>query len=257
MTNVDQALAAIPGFSGAGVELQLSDGPTNASYLLALSGAQYVLRLDKPGARELGLNRRNEKQVLAALAAAGLAPAPLFFDLSEGILVRHYLPGRSWTQEDLANAGQLRRLARLLHELHAVTPVGIAFDPVRAARRYARQLQDVDCTEIVQRVEKLAAQLSKLPQSLVLCHNDLVCQNILEGDSLGLIDWEYAAVGDRFFDLAVVLQHHGLGDEMSRIFLTSYLGRNARVSELKRLSLQRDFYQCLLDLWRLRVERVR
>lgn len=257
MTTVDKALAAIPGFSAARVESQLTGGPTNASYLLALGGRQYVLRLDKPGARELGLNRRNEKQVLAAIAAAGLAPAPLYFDISEGILVRHYLPGRSWTREDLANPGQLRRLARLLHELHGVAPVGIAFDPVRAARRYARQLGDADSRELVQRLEELADQLSKLPQSLVLCHNDLVCQNILEGETLRLIDWEYAAVGDRFFDLAVVLQHHGLGDEMSRIFLESYLGRNPTVSELKRLSLRRNFYQCLLDLWKRRVEPVR
>ena len=82
-----------------------------------------------------------------------------------------------------------------------------------------------------------------------MCHNDPVCHNILEGDSLALIDWEYSAVGDRYFDLAVVLQHHGMGDELAAFFVESYLGRIATQEEWRHLQQQRDFYQCLLVLW--------
>jgi thiamine kinase len=257
MSSVENALVLIPGFSGAAVELQLSDGPTNASYLLRLAGEQYVLRLDKPGARALGLNRRNEKQILAAIAKAGLAPAPLCFDLREGVLLRHYLQGRSWTREDLESQGQLHRLSRLLRELHGVSPVGDAFDPVGAARRYVRQMENTKSTVILRRLEKLATEITESPQAPVLCHNDLVCQNILEGETLGLIDWEYAAIGDRYFDLAVVLQHHKLDAKLCRVFVEEYLGRSAKASELRQLSLQREFYQCLLDLWNQRVESFR
>jgi thiamine kinase len=257
MTGTEQALAGIAGFSAAQVSMQLSDGPTNASYLLTLAGEQYVLRLDNPGARALRLDRGNEKRVFEAITTAGLAPAPLYSDLTKGILLRPFLPGRSWTVQDLANPGQLCRLARLLRRLHEVTPVGAVFDPVNAARRYARQMEGDDCTQILQRLEELAANITKRSTSPVLCHNDLVCQNILEGDTLSLIDWEYSAVGDRYFDLAVVLQHHGLNDELSLVFLQAYLGRNAKDSELGQLSLQRGFYQCLLELWNRRVEGVR
>lgn len=246
---VEQALASIPGFSGASVARQLSGGPTNASYLLEHDGGRFVLRLDKPAAFDLGLNRKNEQQVLKALAAAGLAPAPIYCNVSSGILLRPYLQGRTWTERDLDNKASLRRLARLLRLVHAVTPVGMAFDPLGAARRYARQITAADAGDLLQRAGQLAGEISQWPEPPVLCHNDPVYHNILQGEALLLIDWEYAAVGDRYFDLAVVLQHHRVGDALSRYFLESYLDRDARAGEWQHLSRQRHFYRCLLELW--------
>ena len=82
---------------------------------------QYVLRLDKPAARKLGLNRSNEKQVCKAVAEAGLAPEPLYFDPTAGVYLRHYLPGRSWDASlTWPSPDNPERLARLLRELHAL-----------------------------------------------------------------------------------------------------------------------------------------
>ena len=67
-----------------------------------------------------------------------------------------------------------------------------------------------------------------------------------------LIDWEYAGVGDPFFDLAVIVQHHGLDNPLARCLLENYLGRRASSGEAEHLSQQCDFYQCLLELWNLR-----
>ena len=253
--NVQQALAGIPGFTGARVVQQLSDGPTNASLLLERHGERFVLRLDKPAARELGLNRENEQRVLTALVTAGLAPAALYCNVSEGVLLRPYLPGRTWTEKDLNGKNSLSELARLLRRLHAVAPTGIRFDPHGAARRYARQLATTDAEAVVEQAGQLADELAHWPESAVLCHNDPVCHNILQGESLALIDWEYAAVGDRYFDLAVVLQHHGVDDVLSRYFLDSYLERSARADERQHLDQQRHFYRCLLQLWNQRVLR--
>ena len=88
-----------------------------------------------------------------------------------------------------------------------------------------------------------------------LCHNDLVAGNILETDGQGLvlIDWEYAGIGDPFFDLAVVVEHHGVRPPVARGFLATYLGRAAQADEVARLERQCRFYGHLLDLWRLRI----
>lgn len=249
MIGVDHALALIPGFDGSSVLQQLSNGPTNSSFLLERGGEKFVLRLDKPAARELGLDRENEAQVLTVLAEAGLAPLPVYYNLSNGILLRPFLEGRTWTVEHLNDKDTLARLARLLHQLHTVTPAGNLFDPLGAARRYARQSGPGKPDGIIERAEQLANELDGWPEAPVLCHNDPVCHNILEGASLVLIDWEYAAVGDRYFDLAVVLQHHEVDDVLSRCFLDSYLGRKARADEWRHLTQQRNFYQCLLQLW--------
>lgn len=250
---VEQVLASIPGFSQARVESRLSNGPTNASYLLEKSGQRFVLRLDKPEARTLGLDRVNEKQVCEAVAEAGLALPLIHFDPVAGVYLRHFIPGRSWVASDLAVAANRQRLAELLRRLHSVKAVGKDFDPLAAARRYATQSQEGQARSILREAESLAAELAFEPAARVLCHNDLVSENVLEGQQLMLIDWEYAAIGDPFFDLAVVVRHHDLDEPAALDFLAAYLGREVGQCDSQRLAWQCVFYQCLLQLWNLRV----
>lgn len=253
----DRALTAVPGMSGARVVAMLSDGPTNSSYRVGRGDESFVLRLDKPQTFELGLDRENEKLVCGHVAAAGLAPEPLFFDPAAGIFLRRFLPGRSWRPADLETPENLVRLARLLHRLHGLPPAGRDFDPLAAVLRYAAQLETPEARAIGGRAEGLLAEIDRFPAKRCICHNDLVCQNVLQSDppesgSLSLIDWEYAAVGDPWFDLAVVVEHHGLKRSLVPGFLTAYLGRPASDGEMERLSLQRGLYACLLKLWRMR-----
>lgn len=250
---VEEALALIPGYSDARLVSRLSDGPTNASYLLEQSGEQFVLRLDKPEATTLGLDRANEKRVCEALAGAGLALPPVHFDPAAGVYLRHFVPGRAWTVSDLAAAGNLERLADLLRRLHSLTPAVRKFEPLAAAQRYAAQSGGVRTRTILSEAESRAAELVREPGAGVLCHNDLVCQNVLEGPQLMLIDWEYAAIGDAYFDLAVVVRHHDLDEPASMVLLEAYLGCEAGQPERQRLALQCAFYHCLLQLWKLRV----
>jgi thiamine kinase len=247
-------LAAVPGFETAAVLDSLSDGPTNASFMVEKDGEAFVLRVDKPAAARLGLDRENEKQVLSAPAAAGLVPEPVFFDAARGVFLRPFLPGRSWTEADLGRDENLARLAKLLRRLHALPPVGKTFDPLAAAERYAAGLATEQAQDILLQAEALWSESSPI-SSAALCHNDLLCQNIIEADDgqLMLIDWEYAAVGDPFFDLAIVVQHHGLEESRAGRFLESYLGRPATTAEQNQLSQQCRFYQHLLDLWNLAV----
>ena len=248
----EQALASIPGLAGARVGLQLSDGPTNASYQVEQGGRQYVLRLDKPEAANLGLDRVNEKIISELVSVAGLSPEPLYFDPGAGVYLRYFQQGRNWTKTDLSNPENAARIAGLLRTLHTLGPVGAVFDPLAAARRYALQLNTEHACSILSRAESLVDELAMDPADSVLCHNDLVCQNILEGERLMLIDWEYAGIGDPYFDLAVLVQHHGLDQAAARGLLQNYLGRAVKEAELERLSGQCGFYQCLLELWNLR-----
>lgn len=241
----------MPEFDGAGLRRQLSDGPTNASWLVEGAGACWVLRLDKPAAVELGLDRVNEAGVIEALVETGLAPGPVFTDLAAGVLLRPYIEGRSWTARDLQSVENLALLGPLLRRLHAVRPVGKSFEPLAAARRYARAGSGEQSARWLTEAAALQAELDALERRNCLCHNDLVAENILGGPEPGLIDWEYAAVGDPMFDLAVVLEHHGLGAQSETVLLESYLLRAPTAADLHHLRLQRRFYQALLGLWRL------
>lgn len=255
VSKVNDILQRLPGMAGARVVERLADGPTNASYLVGQGGERFVLRLDKPEAGRLGLDRANERTVCEALATAGLTPAYHWFDSAEGVSLRPFIPGRSLGGEDLREPRTLQRLADVLRRLHRLPPVGARFDAAGAVRRYAGQLGTPPAAALAERAYGLLAGIERSAVTPALCHNDLVAENVLETEAGDLlpIDWEYAAIGDPYFDLAVLVRHHDLNDELANCLLSAYLQRASSQEESGRFALQCSFYEALLALWNLRV----
>ena len=58
------------------------------------------------------------------------------------------------------------------------------------------------------------------------CHNDLLTANFIldDGDVLRIIDWEYAGMGDRYFDLGNFAVNNELDDEDEERLLDAYFG---------------------------------
>jgi len=253
--SISKILDRLPGTRGGHVVRLLADGPTNVTWLVKANGQRHVLRLDKAEARALGLNRENERAVCDVAAAAGLTPAYTHCDLAGGIWLRPYVAGRCLDRDALHEPAVLTGLAGLLQRLHRLPPLGHRFDPAAAARRYAHQLGTTAADSLAERVGRIHAAAGQDSQPGALCHNDLVAENILETADRGLllIDWEYAAVGDPYFDLAVVVRHHALPDALAEHFLAAYLDGAVSDQARERLALQCELYGCLLDLWQLRV----
>jgi len=251
MNEARVVLDGIPGFVDATIESRLDGGLASRSYRVKRNGGLFVLRIDKPEAARLGLNRAAEHAVIRAVAGAGLGPGAVYCEPDAGVLLRPFIPGRPWTRDDLLQPENLVRLADRLRRLHDVPFAGSRFDPVSAAMRYAEQLGSDQARAHLQRLRNIHASVE--PVEPVLCHNDLVCRNILEAGGPVLIDWEFAAPGDPLFDLAVVVQHHDLGNDLAGAFLQAYLGRPPRTGEQARFGAQCALYRELLDLWNLRM----
>ena len=72
--------------------------------------------------------------------------------------------------------------------------------------------------------------LLKDPYVPTPCHDDLLNMNWLDEEVPGdigeirLLDWEYAGMGDIFFDLANFSHHHRLNDDQVRLLLQEYFG---------------------------------
>ncbi|MCY0672179.1 phosphotransferase, partial [Klebsiella pneumoniae] len=79
--------------------------------------------------------------------------------------------------------------------------------------------------------ERLAAVL-RAPGRLSACHNDLLPANLLDdGRDIRIIDWEYASMGDPYFDLAALCANARLDEDAANGMLTAYLGRDPRPNE--------------------------
>jgi thiamine kinase-like enzyme len=87
-----------------------------------------------------------------------------------------------------------------------------------------------DSDWIMQKKHGIEQALLKDPYIPTPCHDDLLNLNWLDeevpGDigELRLLDWEYAGMGDIFFDLANFSHHHRLNEEQVQYFLREYFG---------------------------------
>ncbi len=246
----EERLRRIPGFSQAAIVRQISVGPVSDGFLVEHGGTEYVLRIDRPIAATLGLDRHAEATVAAAMGEQGIGPRLEFADPGTGVLVTEYLPGRSWSVSDLDDPGNLRRLAGLLRRLHGMQAIGKPFALRSNLTHYAGLVGTAEAQQIAGEADVLLRRLSADDSRLCLCHNDLTSANILDSGSLHLIDWEYAAIGDPCFDLATVIQHHALTEEQAEGLLTAYQGP---VSDEDRHHLGRygRLYDRVLALWLL------
>jgi thiamine kinase-like enzyme len=63
------------------------------------------------------------------------------------------------------------------------------------------------------------------PLELKPCHNDLLNANFIDdGTRIRLVDWEYAGMGDAYFDLGNFSINHELEADQDSVLLAAYLG---------------------------------
>jgi len=250
----EAALAVIGSLTdGAKITAELAGGPASCSYLVEREADRWVLRIDTPTAGRLGLDRATEAVILAHADAAAVGPRLAYVDVERGLQLTHYIPGRAWRAEDIGDPVNLERLARLLRRVHAIKAVGTPLALEEKAARYAVQVGTTEARALADEIGGLAAGLAQRNEPQRLCHNDPVCTNVIEGERLYLIDWEYAAPGDPFFDLAVIAQHHELDEAQALHLLGAYRGE-AGDADMRHLAAYRKLYARLFTLWMLAVD---
>ena len=245
---------------------RLDRGISNFSVKVAAGDGQWVVRIDRVAPERLGLSRNAEWRAMQLAAAEGLCPHPVYHNPQIGCLVTPFQRGDNAPSTDDMNA-----LATLLRGIHALPKIKFRLNPLHRALRYLAVVGERVGGEqmIDERVsgEQIAPQiLTDVCESLsldanapepVLCHNDLLRDNRLaSGGRLLALDWEYAAVGDPFFDLAVIVEGDCLDDEQANNLLEHWLDAPASPEQQHRLHLQRQVYRELTRLWGLAFERL-
>jgi aminoglycoside phosphotransferase (APT) family kinase protein len=242
----------MPGYESARVLRRLGAGPLADSWLVAHAEQQLVVRQDRPRAARIGLDRDGEFRVLRAAHRHGLAPEPLAWEPQRRVLVTRFLPGESWDRQDGGvPADPWRRLGALLRRVHALAPGGLPrFRPAMVLEDYARAAGTRDARAMAR---DLAGRSEGLYHEApwVLCHHDPHLGNVI-GEPGVLIDWEYAALGHPLFDLAFVIEYHGLDDAAGSALLAGWAGPSPAVS-LDKLEDFREFVAGINDLWALAV----
>jgi thiamine kinase-like enzyme len=224
----------------------LTGGITNRNFKIELlDGDTVVLRIGGKDTALLGIDRHVEHVATRTAAAAGLAPDVVAFVEPEGYLVTRFVAGEPAADLRLADvAGALRRF----HDGPAIAGRFDSFRVVEAyaatgtARGVAPPPEYAAAKAVADRIEA-----ARGPQPLAPCHNDLLNANFIAGDRIWIVDWEYAGMGDRFFDLANFSVNHGLGDEENEELLRAYFGevRDEDVRALRLMRFMSDFREAM------------
>jgi thiamine kinase-like enzyme len=219
--------ATVPGLTVA----PLGGGITNLNYRVEAAGEAYVVRIPGENTAHLGIDRRREHACTVAAHASGVAPAVVAFLGDSGVLITRLIQGSGLTEEEMRTPEMLRRVAATLRRYHTGAPFPGAFSPFRVVREYLA-VAGPHGAPLPEHFDRMLAHADRLeaalgePETPRPCHNDLLTANFLDdGERLWILDWEYAAMGDIFFDLGNFAAHHQLPDAAQDTLLDAYFGR--------------------------------
>jgi thiamine kinase-like enzyme len=237
---------------GEAVFEPLGGGITNHNFKVVVDGQSFVLRIGGKDTELLGIDRQHEHEASLAAARAGVGPEVIRFVEPEGYLVTRFLGAHPIPPEELRRPESLERAARLLRTFHDGQEISARFDSFRVVEAYRAEAARhgveppagyADAEELAGAIEATRSRATLCP-----CHNDLLNANFLDdGDRLWLVDWEYAGMGDRFFDLANFAVNNELGPPEDALLLRAYFGAE-REEDLASLTLMRfmsDFREAM------------
>lgn len=236
----------------------LSGGITNRNLRVPFESGDYVLRICTPGVEIISIDRETEVQANRNAHAAGVAPEVTAWLPQLGCLVTAFVPGEPMTAEAMAEPARIGELGRALRAVHAGPPLATAFPTFTLAWDYqesARRLGGGAAPEELALARELSERIEEAVGSLpgheqVPCHNDMLTANfIATGDGLVLVDWEYAGMNDRFFDLGNAAVNNEFGDAEGALLLEAYFGAEPHENQVASLALMRLMSDVREAMW--------
>ncbi|HLX40679.1 MAG TPA: choline kinase family protein [Ktedonobacteraceae bacterium] len=243
--HIERILRQIPGWEGREARVSpLVGGITNQNYRVDIGAESFVLRIGGKGTHLLGIDRGCEHTCTAIAAQLGVGAEVVHFLASEDVLVTRFIVGAAISPTTAAQPNVLHRIVDAMHCYHTGPDFPGTFSPFTTVRNYTALASKYGVTfpATLPHVFALMAQIEEAigpTFQLRPCHNDLLASNFLDdGQSIRILDWEYAGMGDLFFDLGNFAVNQELDEEQCALLLHLYFGE-VRIADVAHLHLMR------------------
>ena len=256
LTEVIARLSALFGAREGGVR-PLEGGITNRNFLVHFGADDYVVRLPGKDTNLLGIDREAECLATTQAAELGIGPKVAAMFVDPPCLVTCFVQSRPLTSEQLREP---ERLAEVAHGLRAFHESGLTlptdFQVYDLVREYADVARSRGGTtpaafdEALENAGKIVKAVGGHPEHQARPnHNDLLAANFLDaGDRVVIVDWEYAGMGDPFFDLGNFAVNNEFTDADEERLLEAYFGEPGtprRKAALKLFRFMSDFREAM------------
>ena len=222
----------------------LDGGITNRNFRISFGDRECVLRLPGKDTGLLGIDREAER--LASEQASRLGIAPALVAAGDGYLVTEYLDAEPIDTARLRAVPESAALAlRAFHDSGLQLPTAFwvpdlleEYERIVAERGRSLPSSYGDVRALTRRIA------TALPlEDPVACHDDLLPGNVLalhsEPGRALLVDWEYAGMGHRMFDLGNLAVNNGFDETGGDRLLEAYFGEPPTAGRRAALALMR------------------
>jgi thiamine kinase-like enzyme len=258
--DLDPALAevigSLPGVQGEVTAVEpLTLGITNRNFRVDVGGASFVVRLAGRDTDLLGIDREAENVAASAAAEAGVAPEVVAYLPELGALVTRFVVAEPLEPERLEDDPVLRAVVDAMRAIHGMPPIASTFDAFAVVRGYrtiaaergvaipAAYDDALEAAEAIAGALVGASGVDPRP-----CHNDFLNANLLWLDGrVIVVDYEYAGMGDVFFDLGNFSINNGISEDAQRRLLEHYFGHTtpANLARLQLFRVMSDFREAM------------
>jgi thiamine kinase-like enzyme len=250
-----QQLAGILGQSDGDPE-PLGGGITNRNFRAPFGGRDYVIRVPGKDTSLLEIDRGAEQIANERAARIGIAPPVAAMLDDPQAIVTVFVEGQTMDSADLREPEALTDVARSLRAIHELgEPLPTTFNSFRIVEIYAETASKRGAeipgayAEALKPAGRIEAALTGPEHHPVPCHNDLLAANFIRGPKqVWIVDWEYAGMGDRYFDLANFAVNNELGEAGELALLADYFAEEAtarRVATLRLMKFMSDFREAM------------
>ncbi len=225
---------------------ELPGGLTNRNYKVTTPDGAFVARLSSGGSELLAIDRDCEYRNSQIAAAAGAGAPVVEYRPQDHMLVVRYIEGRTLRPADVADPGNIPRIAGACRRLHSGGRFVNDFDMFDIQRRYLSVARSrgfaipAGYDDLLPQFSAAEKALAVRGEGTVPCNNDLLAANFIDdGDRIWLIDYELSGNNDACFELGNIAAESHLSGEALADLVTAYYGRprHSRIARARLLGL--------------------
>jgi len=222
-----------------------NQGVCNTIYKLRTNKKEYLIRVFNLTHQDE--NRREYEFFVQKKAyLKDIAAKPYLLDKVNSLMICDFVKGK---HKNKLKKDDLNNLVDTIKKLHKIKTTQKTYSLKNDFKYYKKILKDKKSKKILKESFKELKKIKKYKFNAVTSHHDINVNNVLfHKNSLKLIDWEFACVNDKFFDLANICFEFKLNEKQEKQVLKRYF-KKIRKKDMKKLASYKIIYENLWILW--------